>query len=266
MYEVTYHRASSTDEAAQFAGNASDPKFIAGGQTLLPTLKQRLANPSDLIDLRHVEDMKGISVRGAVVNIGAGTVHAEVAGSSELADACPGLAYLAANIGDPHVRNMGTLGGSISNNDPSACYPAAMLALSATIHTNQREIAADDFFTGLFETALEDNEIVTGVQFTAPSKSGYGKFANPASRYAMTGVFLAQDGDGSVRVAVTGAGMDGVFRWTQAEEALSANFSPDALNDCLPDVDDMMEDIHASAEYRANLVKVMAQRAVAQAG
>jgi len=266
MYDVTYHRASTSDEAAQLAAGASDPKFISGGQTLLPTMKQRLANPSDLIDLRHIGEMTGLSVQGATVTMGAGMTHAEVAASSELAGLCPGLTYLAGHIGDPHVRHMGTFGGSIANNDPAACYPSAMLALGATIKTNERELPADEFFTGMFETALGDNEIVTRVQFDAPEKSGYGKFSNPASRYAMTGVFVAKQSDGSVRVAVTGAGMDGVFRWHEAEEALSSDFSADVLNDLLPDVDDMMEDIHASADYRANLVKVMAKRAVVQAG
>lgn len=266
MYNTTYHRASSVDEAASLISGADDGKFISGGQTLIPTLKQRLAAPSDLVDLRHVADMKGVSVSGDTVRIGAATTHYDVSTSADLKSACPGLADLAAHIGDPHVRYMGTIGGSISNNDPSACYPSAMIALGANIFTNERTIAADDFFDGMFETALGDSEIVTAVEFTKPQKAGYGKFPNPASRYAMTGVFVAKRADGSVGVGVTGAGMDGVFHWADAESALSSNWSADAIDALSVDAGDLMSDIHASAEYRANLVKVMAKRAVAKAG
>jgi aerobic carbon-monoxide dehydrogenase medium subunit len=262
MYETTYHRAGSVDEAASLMKQAESGKFVAGGQTLIPTMKQRLAAPDSLIDLRHIADLKGISVNGKDVRIGAGTTHAEVASSAELKSVCPGIVSLAGHIGDPHVRHMGTIGGSISNNDPAADYPSAMMALDATIHTSQRDIAATDFFTGMFETALEDNEIVTAISFTAPDKCAYSKFPNPASRYAMAGVFIA-NGSGGVRVAVTGAGMDGVFRWNAAENALSSNFSAAALDGLSVDAGDMLSDIHASAEYRANLVKVMAKRAVA---
>jgi carbon-monoxide dehydrogenase medium subunit len=265
MYETSYKRASSVDEAAQMMGSAASGKYVAGGQTMIPTMKQRLAAPDALIDLRHIDDLKGISVSGGDVRIGSGTTHIEVATSSDLAAVCPGICHLAAHIGDPHVRYMGTIGGSIANNDPAADYPSAMLALDATIHTNKRQISADDFFTGMFETALEEDEIVTAVSFTAPDKCAYSKFPNPASRYAMAGVFVAKSGDG-VKVGVTGAGMDGAFRWADAESALASDFSTAALDGLSVSADDMLEDIHGTAEYRANLVKVMAKRAVEAAG
>ncbi len=261
MYETKYHRASSTDEAVGMMKDASDGKYMAGGQTLIPTMKQRLAAPTDVIDLRHIDAMKGITIDGDKVTIGAATTHAEVAGSKDLRKACHGICDLAEMIGDPHVRHMGTIGGSIANNDPAADYPAAVMALNAEIMTNKRTIGADDYFQGLFETALEDDEIITAVSFTAPSKCGYAKFPNPASRYAMTGVFVAQHGDGA-RVGVTGAGSDGVFRHSEMEEKLGANWSADALSDCNVDEGAMLSDIHGDAAYRANLVKVMAKRAV----
>lgn len=266
MYATNYHRASSVEDAVKLATANDEAKYISGGQTLLPTMKQRLAAPSDLVDLRHIASMKGISVSGGSIRIGAATPHAEVANSSEIAAVCPGLAHLAAHIGDPHVRHMGTIGGSIANNDPAADYPAGLMALNATIVTNKRSISADDFFTGMFDTALDDGELVVAVEITAPSKCGYAKFPNPASRYAMTGVFVAQHGDGSVRVAVTGAGSDGVFRHEGMEQALASNFSAGALDGVTVDDADLMSDIHASSAYRANLVKVMAKRAVAAAG
>ena len=265
MYETSYKRAGSVDEAVKLMGEAESGKYVAGGQTLIPTMKQRLASPDSLIDLRHIADLKGVTVSGRNVRIGAGTTHFEVANSAELAAICPGITSLAGHIGDPHVRHMGTIGGSISNNDPAADYPSAMLAVGATIHTNKRDIAAGDFFVGMFETALEEDEIVTAVSFTAPDKSAYAKFPNPASRYAMAGVFVAKGGDG-VRVGVTGAGMDGVFRWEEAESALAGSFSASALDGLSVDAGDMLEDIHGTGEYRANLVKVMAKRAVAAAG
>ena len=206
MYETNYHRASSADDAVAKIGAADDGKFMAGGQTLIPTMKQRLASPSDVIDIGKIDAMKGISIDGNRVTIGAATIHADVAGDSKLSKACPGITSLAGHIGDPHVRNMGTIGGSIANNDPAADYPAAMLALNADIMTSKRTIPADEFFQGMFETALEADEIITAVSFDAPKKSAYAKFPNPASRYAMAGVFVA-NGDGGVRVAVTGAGM-----------------------------------------------------------
>lgn len=264
MYQTNYHRASSVSDAARLLQGTEDGKLLAGGMTLIPAMKTRLAAPSDLVDLRHVPEIRGIRVSGRNVEIGAGTTHAEVAASAELAQVCPAICHLAMHIGDPHVRHMGTIGGSVANNDPAADYPAAMLALGATIVTNGREITADDFFTGLFETALDEGEIITAVRFTAPEKCGYAKFPNPASRYAMTGVFVAKDG-GAVRVAVTGAGDDGVFRATKIEEALGGSFESSALDGMSIPADGMMSDIHASAEYRANLVVVMARRAVAAA-
>ena len=266
MYATNYHRASSVEDAVRLASANDEAKYLAGGQTLLPTMKQRLAAPSDLVDLRHVAGMKGISVSGGSIRIGAATTHAEVAASFEIAAACPGLAHLAAHIGDPHVRHMGTIGGSIANNDPAADYPAGLLALNATIVTNTRSIAADDFFTGMFDTALEDGELIVAVEIKAPAKCGYAKFPNPASRYAMTGVFVARQADGSVRVAVTGAGSDGVFRLADMEKALAANFSAGAIDGVTVDDSNLMSDIHASSAYRANLVKVMAKRAVTAAG
>ena len=264
MYAVNYHRASSVAEAASIAKDA-DARYLSGGMTLIPAMKTRLAAPSDVIDLSHIADLKGIKVEGRKVMIGGATTHAEVAGSGEIKAVCPAFCHLAAHIGDPAVRHKGTIGGSIANNDPAADYPAAMIALNATIVTDRREIAAADFFTGLFETALEEGEIVTGVRFTAPEKAGYEKFRNPASRYAMTGVFVAKDG-ASVRVAVTGAGETGVFRSKAIEAALTGNFSALALQGLTVPSDGLMGDIHASPEYRANLVVVMAKRAVAAAG
>lgn len=264
MYQTNYHRASSVADALKLLEDAEDGKFVSGGMTLIPAMKTRLAAPSDLIDLRHIPELKGISVEGRKVTIRAATTHAEVATSHEIAAVCPALCYLASHIGDPHVRHMGTIGGSVANNDPAADYPSAMLALGATIITNSREIPADEFFTGLFETALEDGEMITAISFNAPEKAGYEKFPNPASRYAMTGVFVAKNG-GDVRVAVTGAGADGVFRASELEAALAANFSPAALEGKTISADGLMSDIHASAEYRANLVVVMAKRAVARA-
>lgn len=266
MYNTTYHRASSVADAAATFGNGDDAKYLAGGMTLIATMKQRLASPSDLVDLGHIADLKGISVNGSTVRIGAGTRHFDVATSADLRRACKAITDLAGMIGDPHVRHMGTIGGSVANNDPAADYPSAVLALNATVHTNRRSIAANDFFAGLFETALEDGEIITAIEFEAPAKAGYAKFPNPASRYAMTGVFVARLANGDVRVAVTGAGSDGVFRHEGMEAALKANWSPDAIASQSVDASALMSDIHGSSDYRANLVKVMAKRAVAAAG
>ena len=266
MYNTTYHRASSVAEAAGLFGRGDDSKYLAGGMTLIATMKQRLAAPSDLVDLGHIGDLKGISVNGSAIRIGAGTRHFDVATSADLSRACRAITDLAGMIGDPHVRHMGTMGGSVANNDPAADYPSAVLALNATVVTDRRRIAADDFFRGLFETALDDGEIITAFEFTAPAKAGYAKFPNPASRYAMTGVFVAKHGNGDVRVAVTGAGSNGVFRHSGMEAALTAQWSPDALASASVDASQMMSDIHGSSEYRANLVKVMARRAVAAAG
>jgi aerobic carbon-monoxide dehydrogenase medium subunit len=262
MYETHYHRAKDVGDAAKLFSGAADGRYLAGGQTLIPTMKQRLAAPSDLIAIAHLADLKGISVGREMVTIGAGVTHAEVATSDEVRRAIPALSDLAGRIGDPAVRHRGTLGGSLANNDPAADYPAGVLALGATIHTDKRTLAADDFFTGLFTTALEDGEIITKVAFPVPEKAAYMKFANPASRYAMAGVLVARMKDGSVRVGVTGAGQGGVFRATDMEEALASSWSPDALNDIVVDPATMLSDLHGSAEYRANLVKVMAKRAV----
>jgi carbon-monoxide dehydrogenase medium subunit len=265
MYQTNYHRASSVDEAVKMISGAPEGKYVSGGMTLIATMKQRLASPSDLVDLRHVESMKGISVDGRKVRIGAATTHAEVASSAAIRAVCPALCELAGQIGDPHVRHMGTIGGSIANNDPAADYPGAMLALAAMIVTNKREIAAEDFFTGLFETALADGELVTAVSFDAPDKAGYAKFRNPASRYAMASVLVTKSG-GTVRVGVAGAGSNGVFRHIGLESALSANWSPDAVANVPIDSSGLLSDLHASAEYRANLVRVMTKRAVMAAG
>lgn len=266
MYDVRYNRASSAADAAAKLGSADDGKYLAGGMTLLPTMKARLAAPSDLIDLTHIPDMKGITVSGGVVTIGAATRHRDVAESAEVKAAIPALADLASHIGDPAVRNRGTIGGSLANNDPSACYPSAVLALGATVVTSKREIQADNFFDGMFTTVLEEDEIITAVKFPVPEKAGYEKFPNPASRYAMVGVFAAKMANGA-RVAVTGAGSDGVFRHGPAEAALSANWAVAAVEGLeSPASDHMIGDIHASAEYRAHLVGVIARRAVAKAG
>jgi carbon-monoxide dehydrogenase medium subunit len=265
MYETNYHRAGSVEEAVKLMGKAADGKFISGGQTLIPTMKQRLAAPSDIIDLRNIAALKGISVKGDKVTIGAATTHAEVAASKELKKACPGLADLAGMIGDPAVRHMGTIGGSVANNDPAADYPAAMMALGAEIVTNKRTISADKFFKGMFETALKDKEVITAITFEAPAKSGYEKFRNPASRYAIAGVFVAKSKGGKVRVGVTGAGASGVFRHDEMEKALTAKWNGAALADVKVDARKLLADIHATSEYRASLVKAMAKRAVAKA-
>ncbi len=265
MYETHYHRAASTEDAAKLMGAAADGKFVSGGQTLIPTMKQRLAAPSDLIDLRHIAAMKGITINGNQVTIGAATTHAEVAASKELRAVCAGICDLAGMIGDPAVRHMGTIGGSIANNDPAADYPAAMMALNAQIMTNKRTIDCDDFFTGMFETALEDNEIITAVSFAAPTKSAYEKFRNPASRYAMAGVFVAKLKNGQARVGITGAGSGGVFRHGEMETALAANWSSDAVANAKVDGGELLSDIHASSAYRAALIIAMAKRAVAKA-
>ncbi|MCV6592639.1 MAG: xanthine dehydrogenase family protein subunit M [Silicimonas sp.] len=262
MENTNYHKAASAADAASLLSGAEDGQLIAGGQTLLPTMKARLAAPSDLVDISGVADMRGVTVSGSSVTIGAMTTHAEVAGDASLRAACPAICDLAGKIGDPAVRHRGTIGGSVANNDPAADYPAAMLALGATIKTNAREIAADDFFTGMFDTALDEGEIILSVSFEAPAKGAYAKFPNPASRYAMCGVFVAQ-GAGGVRVAVTGAGNDGVFRASDMEAALGSNFAPDALDGTSVSADDMLSDLHGDGAYRANLVKVMAKRAVA---
>ncbi len=261
MYQFEYHRASSVEDALAKLKGAGDGVVMAGGMTLLPTLKQRLASPSDVIDLSGIAELKGIRVEGGKVVIGAMTTHDAVARSAEVRQAIPALAALAGMIGDPQVRNCGTLGGSICNADPAADYPAALVGLGATVHTTGRAIAADDFFTGMFETAREPDELVTRVEFPVPEAAAYEKFRNPASRYAIVGVFVARVG-GGVRVAVTGAGPS-VFRVRDMEEALARDFSAKAIENVKVPADGLNSDIHASAEYRAHLVGVMARRAVA---
>lgn len=264
MYAFTYHRPASVRQAAGLLAKKEDAKLLAGGHTLLPTMKQRLASPANLVDLGQVEEMKGISRKGRNIVIGAMTRHADVAASPDVQEAIPGLAALAGNIGDPHVRNRGTIGGSIANNDPAADYPAGCIALGATIITNKRKIAADAFFTGLYDTALEEGEIITKVSFPIPGKAAYAKFPNPASRYALVGVFVAKRG-AEVRVAVTGAGASGVFRWEEAEAALKTRFGVKSLEGLAASASNLNGDIHADAEYRAHLIGVMARRAVASA-
>lgn len=264
MYNFNYHRPSSLADAADLLGKADDGKLVAGGQTLIPTLKQRLASPSDVVDLGGVGDLAGISTDGKSIIIGAMTTHAAVASSKDVQKAIPALADLAEGIGDPQVRNKGTIGGSIANADPAADYPAGLVGLGATIKTDKREIAADDFFTGLFETALDDGEIIVSVSFPVPEKAAYMKFPNPASRYAIVGVFVAETGKGA-RVAVTGAGPS-VFRIKEMEEALDRDWSPDSVANIHVAADALNSDIHAGSDYRAHLVTVMAKRAVAKAG
>lgn len=261
MYPTKYHKAASVEDALAAMGAAEEGKFLAGGQTLLATMKQHLAAPTDLVDVRGIAGMSGVSVDGDILVIGAATTHAAVAGNADVARLCPALASLAAGIGDPAVRQVGTIGGSIANNDPAADYPAGLLAHGATIVTNQREIPADEFFEGLFMTTLEEDEIVTAVRVPSATKAGYAKFRQPASLFALVGVCVVDTGNG-VRVAVTGAGDDGVFRHDGLEAALSGNWSADAINGVDVSDDGLMNDIHASAAYRANLIKVMAKRAV----
>ncbi|MEW5420545.1 xanthine dehydrogenase family protein subunit M [Amorphus sp. 3PC139-8] len=257
------HRPSSLEEAAHQIAGAEDGKFLAGGMTLLPTINQRLAAPSDLVDLSTLPDMVGIAIGDGTLTIGALTRHADVAGSPDVRSTLPALASLAGGIGDPQVRHRGTIGGSIANNDPAADYPAAVLGLGATVITNRREIPADAYFLGLFETALEADEIVTSVRFPVPSAAGYAKLKSPASRFALVGVFVARFADG-VRVAVTGAGPC-VFRVPDLEEALTAAFETHALDRLSIDSSGLNSDIHADADYRAHMVMVMAKRAVASA-
>lgn len=262
MFEFSYVKAKSLAEAAQLIAKHPEAKLLAGGMTLLPTMKQRFAQPSHLVDIGGLGELSGTEVKGDRLVLGAATRHRDVAVSEVVRKAIPALANLAGGIGDPQVRNRGTVGGSVANNDPAADYPSAVLGLNAVVVTNKREIAADDFFQGMFTTALEPGEIIVRIAFGIPKRSAYQKFRHPASGYAMAGVFVAQSASG-VRVAVTGAG-PGVFRWAAAEKALAARFAPAALDALAVDAADMNEDFHATREYRANLVKVMAKRAVEQ--
>ncbi|MDX8348924.1 xanthine dehydrogenase family protein subunit M [Cognatiyoonia sp. IB215446] len=261
MYAFDIERPASVADAVAALG-AEDAQALGGGQTLIPTLKQRLAAPSKLVSLGAVSEMHGVTSEGGNIRIGGATTHATVA--AQVGGTYPALADLAANIGDPAVRNRGTIGGSLANNDPAACYPAAALGSGATVITNTRQIAADDYFQGMFTTALDEGEIITAVSFPVPEKANYQKFVQPASRFALVGVFVAKYSDG-VRVAVTGASNDGVFRWTAAEEALSSDFTANAIAGLSVPADNLISDLHGSAEYRAHLGKVMTGRAVTAA-
>ena len=264
MYAFTYEAPTSTAAAAAQAAAGARP--IAGGQSLLPSLRLRLADPGQLVDLGRIPELAGIRKEGDHMVIGAMTRQQQVADSAEVRAAIPALADLADHIGDRQVRARGTLGGSVANNDPAACYPSAALALGATIVTNKRRLKAEEFFQGLFSTALDEGEVVTAVEFPLPKKAGYAKFPNPASRYALAGVFVAKMKNGSVRVAATGVGEGGVLRFPALEAALQANWSAAALANVAVSPEGLLSDIHGSAEYRANLVNVMARRAVAAAG
>ena len=264
MYNFTYHRPGSARQAANLLAKNPEAKLLAGGHSLIPVMKLRLAKPSAIIDLNGIEDLAAIELKGRSISIGAMTRHADVANSQVVRDALPGLASVPASIGDPQVRNRGTIGGSVANNDPNADYPAACLGLGATIVTNKRRIAADDFFTGMFSTALEENEIILRVSFPIAKKAAYEKFKHPASGFALVGVFASKRGS-EIRVAVTGAGASGVFRVKSFEEALKKRFSPKSLEGMTIPANGMNSDIHASAEYRAHLVGVLARRAVAKA-
>ncbi len=264
MYDFSYQKPSSLADAVKALAADAEAKALAGGQTFIPVLKQRLNKPSVIVDLAGL-GLTGITVSGGNVAIAAMTPHADVAQSADVKRAIPALAHLASMIGDIQVRHRGTIGGSLANNDPTACYPAAVLALGATIKTDRRELSPEDFFQGMFTTALEQGELITSVSFPIPEKAAYAKFRNPASRYAMVGVFAAK-GPKGIRVAITGAGQDGVFRHTAFEEALTKNWSVDALAGIHTPADGLNSDIHGSAEYRAHLIGVMTKRAVEAAG
>ncbi len=262
MYDFSYVRPSSIDEAAKILLGDPNARPLSGGQTLIPTLKQRLASPTVLVDLQDISELYGIEVGSTHVAVGAMTRHAEVAAHAGIKNAIPALAFLAGGIADSQVRHMGTMGGSLSNNDPAADYPAAVLGLGAELRTNRRTIAADDFFTGLFSTALEPGELLMQIRFPIPSQAGYCKIPNPASGFVVAGCFIARTGPGRVRVAVNGAGPC-VFRQHEFERRLSLEFEPAALVDCTQAPEGLNSDIHASASYRANLVSVAAKRALA---
>ena len=262
MYSLSYVKAKSVKEAVEFVARNPEAKLLAGGMTLIPTLKARLARPTHLVDIANLPELRRIEAKGGKLVIGAGTKHHELATSAVVKKAIPALAGLAGEIGDPQVRNRGTIGGSLANNDPAADYPAAVLGLGATVVTTKRSIAADDYFQGLFATALEEGEVIVRIEFPVPKRAAYSKFPHPASGYAMAGVFIAQTAVG-VRVAVTGAG-PGVFRWKEAEAALAKNFKPAAIEGIKLDASGLNTDIHADREYRANLVRVMAKRAAAK--
>ncbi len=265
MNEFKLTRAKSLPEAAAAFKGAGEARYLAGGQTLIPVLKLRLASPSDLVSLADVTGLAGITAGPKSVTIGAMTRHADVAANADVRRMIPALADLADGIGDPHVRNRGTLGGSVANNDPAADYPAAVLGLGAKIKTDRRQIAADEFFQGLFTTALDDGELITSIEFPVPEKAGYVKFPHPASRYCLVGVMVSKGPQG-VRVAVSGAGQDGVFRATELEAALTKSFAASAIAGIKLPAGNLMTDIHAGADYRAHLIGVLAKRALAKAG
>src|SRR5258708_660188 len=266
MYETTYHRPSSVAEAVALFGKGSDAKYLAGGPTLLPVMKQRLASPSDVIDLGRIKELVGVELSADALTIKAATTYFDIMQSADARKAIPAIVHLTSMLGDPQVRYRGTIGGSIANNDPAPDFPAAVLALGATVKTNKRPIAADDFFKGLFSTALQDGEIITAVSFPIPAKAAYSKMRHPASRFALTGVFVVKTKAGDIRVAATGASQNGVMRVPAIEAALKANWSASALDGITISADGLIADIHGSSAYRANLIKVMAQRAVAEAG
>jgi carbon-monoxide dehydrogenase medium subunit len=266
MYETTYHRPASVAEAAALFAKGSEPRYLAGGHTLIPVMKQRLASPSDVIDLGRIKELVGIEVSADALTIKAATTYFDIMQSADVKKTIPAIVHLTSMLGDPQVRHRGTVGGSIANNDPAADYPAAVLALGATIKTDKRSIAADDFFKGLFATALADGEIITQIVFPIPAKAGYAKMRHPASRFALTGVFVVKTKSGDVRVAATGASQNGVMRMPAIEAALKANWSPGALDRVTISADGLLTDIHGSSAYRANLIKVMAQRAVTETG
>ncbi|MDB5563560.1 MAG: carbon monoxide dehydrogenase [Tardiphaga sp.] len=266
MYETTYHRPASVAEAAALFAKGADAKYLAGGHTLIPVMKQRLAAPSDVIDLCRIKELVGIEATADALIIKAATPYYDITQSAAAKRAIPAIVHLTSMLGDPAVRYRGTIGGSIANNDPAADYPAAVLALGATVMTNKRLIPADEFFKGLFSTALAEDEIITAVSFPIPAKAAYSKMRHPASRFALTGVFVVKTKAGDVRVAATGASQDGVMRVPAIEAALKANWSAGALDGINISADGLMADIHGSSDYRANLIKVMAQRAVAEAG
>ncbi len=264
MYDFAYHKPSSVADAVKLLSADPDARPISGGQTLLPALKHRLNRPTSLVDLSGIAELRGVKREGDKITVGALTKHFEVQNNPDVKAAIPALAYMAGVVGDIQVRNRGTMGGSVANNDPAADYPAAVLGLDATVVTDKRRIASDDFFQGMFTTALEPGELLVAIEFPVPEKAGYAKMRNPASRYVMAGVFVAKT-RGGVRVVVNGAG-PGVFRQTEMEQALSANWSPDAVAGIKQPSEGLNSDIHGSAEYRAHLVTVMAKRAVAEAG
>jgi carbon-monoxide dehydrogenase medium subunit len=266
MYETTYHRPSTVAEAVSLFAKGSDSKYLAGGHTLLPVMKQRLASPSDVIDLGKIKELVGIDLSADALTIKAATTYFDILESADAKKAIPAIVHLTSVLGDPQVRYRGTIGGSIANNDPAADFPAAVLALGASIKTDKRTIAADDFFKGLFTTALADGEIITAISFPVPAKAGYSKMRHPASRFALTGVFVAKTKSGDVRVAATGASQSGVVRVPAIETALKANWSAGALDSVKISADGLLADLYGSSDYRANLIKVMAQRAVAAAG